>query len=605
MSNSGEEIRGDVGDEPHSSSRDDLRELLRDESKMDEIVRLAKDEMNLVEHPFGSLSKEKDTRTIELVWKARHPASGKILNAQWKVMGTPELGLPTANDEKVYLVAMELTREQEWPRQVHFTRRDFLRRLGWSDNDESYRRLFDALARLSTVSIQTKNAFYHPRSGHYIDGVFHLIERFVIAGEGPGRKRRAYSGEPPTFLVWSEALHQSFIAGNIRSVDLDFALSLERPLSLRLFRYLDKKRHGGRRTFEIALRELCGVHLGMVTDGRYDSNFRASLDPAHAELIQRGFLDEAAYEKMKTRKGLKVVYTFTSPLSAPAAEDASAAGLDQLQLLGPAGLPTLFSSAGMGPTGIGPTGMGPTGMGPAVVGSAQEPVANTPPSSSPRQAPLELPFDSPENPPPVESSAGDSTPPETDSMEPDASASDALAGGLPETLPEALAKLGVSPSVAQELCASFDAAQIQLQLDCLHDRSPQNPAATVVKAIRQAWNPPPKYLARQRNAQKAPGRVQTPGGISDIVQGANGSQKGVERKRRASEEEDARRTDVLWGKLDPASRDRLDALARQRLGILGQAGRAPAALQAMRRTLLRETLSHDTNTSPEILENKI
>ena len=86
--------------------------------------------MNLVEHPFGSLSKEKDTRIIKLTWTARHPISKKEMIASWQVTGHAELGLPTANDERVYLVAMELTRECGWNRRVHFTRADFSEKIG-------------------------------------------------------------------------------------------------------------------------------------------------------------------------------------------------------------------------------------------------------------------------------------------------------------------------------------------------------------------------------------------------------------------------------------------------------------------------------------------
>jgi len=57
-----------------------------------------------------------------------------------------------------------------------------------------------------------------------------------------------------------------------------------------------------------------------------------------------------------------------------------------------------------------------------------------------------------------------------------------------------------------------------------------------------------------------------------------------------SQEEELVQLDAVWEKLDPESPVHLDHEARERLGVLGQAGRAPAALQAMRRNLLRERL---------------
>ena len=47
-----------------------------------------------------------------------------------------------------------------------------------------------------------------------------------------------------------------------------FALSLNSPIALRLYRYLDKKRHGendrARYSFQIELHRLCELHLGMT-----------------------------------------------------------------------------------------------------------------------------------------------------------------------------------------------------------------------------------------------------------------------------------------------------------------------------------------------------
>jgi len=63
-------------------------------------------------------------------------------------------------------------------------------------------------------------------------------------------------------------------------------------------------------------------------------------------------------------------------------------------------------------------------------------------------------------------------------------------------LVEKLVATGVSPTVAQELFTSFPQEQITLQLDCLSDREPKNPPATLVTAIRQGWSPPAPYTDR-------------------------------------------------------------------------------------------------------------
>ncbi|ACZ43719.1 hypothetical protein Tter_2836 [Thermobaculum terrenum ATCC BAA-798] len=56
-----------------------------------------------------------------------------------------------------------------------------------------------------------------------------------------------------------------------------------------------------------------------------------------------------------------------------------------------------------------------------------------------------------------------------------------------------LIKYGVSPSTAQELVEEFDAEHISQQIEMLPHRRPKDPAAVLVKAIRQSWGPPSGY----------------------------------------------------------------------------------------------------------------
>jgi hypothetical protein len=96
-------------------------------------IRLGKDELNLIEHPFAVLwQKEAADAIIYYEWDAKHPVSGKLLPASWMVAGHRDHGLPTAGDERVYLVLLEITREAGFENPiVHFSRYDILQRLGW------------------------------------------------------------------------------------------------------------------------------------------------------------------------------------------------------------------------------------------------------------------------------------------------------------------------------------------------------------------------------------------------------------------------------------------------------------------------------------------
>ncbi len=273
-------------------------------------IRLGKDEMNLIEHPFAVLwQKEPENAVIAYEWDTRHPKTGKLLPASWMVAGHREHGLPTSTEERVYLVLLELTREAGFQSPVvHFSRYDVIQRLGWQPTKTYYEMLKLALARLQGVTINAQNAFWNPKSNSYRNTNFNIIDFSDINAEPPGRKN-AQCELPLSFFKWSDILFDSFQSGYIRTLDLDFALGLKGDIALRLYRYLDKKSYDGRAEFEIEMLGLCIEHLGMKPSP-YPSKLKERLKTAHEELIAKGFLHEVSYETMKNGKDVKVCYRF-------------------------------------------------------------------------------------------------------------------------------------------------------------------------------------------------------------------------------------------------------------------------------------------------------
>ncbi len=271
--------------------------------------------MNLVEHPFALLKRSSETVFL-LEWEKIHPRTQKPIKASWRVSGDSELGLPGPPEERLYLVLMEFSREQGWPQTVVFSRHDLLNRLGMSKANTNYAALSVSFLRLKSVTIDAKRSFWKSDVQDFAANLqFNVLDEVEIINEEPGRRK----GQIPLALssfTWSRVLHQSFIAGNIRSLPTDFALSLHLPLSARLFRYLDKHRTGDaevvRNKFEIELHRLCEIHLGM-TKAKYASKLKERLLPALQELKNRGFLSDWQYEPMKSAPGLeKAVFFFAN-----------------------------------------------------------------------------------------------------------------------------------------------------------------------------------------------------------------------------------------------------------------------------------------------------
>jgi hypothetical protein len=497
-----------------------------------EAVRLGGDEMNLVEYPFAALwSRQHAGTKIEHEWETRHPVTGRSVKAVWRVEGSPELGLPGPSDERLYLALMELSREQGLARQiVTFTRHDLVKRLGWPHNQHSYRMVLAGFRRLKTVAITSENAFWDASIQSFRNVGFGIIDNYDIVAERTGRKRNDHAAPrelPLSSFRWNDVLFGSVQAGYIRVLDVGFALSLSGDTTLRLFRYLDKKAYDGRKSFEIELAVLCDRHLGMKPTP-YDSVRRARLKAAHDELIEQGFLEKVSFEPMKTRRAQKACYTFGARRGA---------GLVEKNLV---------------PEACAPHFQGPPPAGTQLSFPAVPPELPQPPCAGSAQEP------------------GCAGTPQGESEEP--------------CLVARMTAIGVSPEVARDFTATVPSEELLLQLECLGDRNPKDGAAVFVKAVREKWGIPQAHLDRLQARLQAHKAQE----VQKAQQQQQAARKAAKGQEAALHELEAAQLDALWEQLDAPTRAQLEAQARVRLGVLGQIGRAPSALVAMRRALLRE-----------------
>lgn len=286
------------------------------------ISRVGRDEMNLAEYAFASLRNEPqlDNVVSERKWMIRDPFyPDNEIEASWRVAGDPELGRPTATDVKVYLVLLEYTREQKWSQEVSFSTMELIQKLGWPVNSKHYNMLRASLRRLKAVNITARNCFWDNK-GRVLKGEtgFSIIDNYHV-DENVGRK--GGTGQfKLSWIRWNEVIYDSMMADYVRPLDLDLAMSLDRAVSMALFRYLDKKRYAGngktKPVFTVGLRKLCEQHL-QLADTRYVSTMKRVLAPAHEELIKKGFLVSATYEEMTTQVGERIIYRFSGAATKP------------------------------------------------------------------------------------------------------------------------------------------------------------------------------------------------------------------------------------------------------------------------------------------------
>jgi len=266
--------------------------------------RIGRDELNLTEFPFAMVASRPGK---EVTYRMEFRDGDK----EWIVEGSPTYGLPTASDVEVYVVLMELTRQQNFPMQVTFTRHDVLKRLGWDPNGHCYERFVRSLDRLVAVTIRSKNAFYDASERRWErKKAFHILEEYDLTDS-----RVARPDEPslfPSWIRWGQELYRNIQAGYIKSLDVDLFLSLDSAISQALYRYLDAKRYDGKPSYRIGLKKLAWEHLGLSRN-YYPSQIKRKLDVAHRELIDVGFLASAEYAAMKSGDEM-AVYRFAPRL---------------------------------------------------------------------------------------------------------------------------------------------------------------------------------------------------------------------------------------------------------------------------------------------------
>jgi hypothetical protein len=259
---------------------------------IDHPKRHTRDEMNLAEFPLTLLSTRSDPKIKTLEFKDQIKSkNGDVINREWTITGADKFGLPTASDDEVLIGLLKLSVDQGFEdRKVYFTRYELLKALQWTTEGRSYKRLMNALDRLSGVRIKAKNAFFDNSSKTHSTVNFGIIDAYEI-NDG----RDSSGQERASFFLWSEVLYKSFQVGYIKKLDLGFYLALESAVSKRLFRYLDKH-FWYKSKLTIAVFTLAHEKLGISRNYKYLSSIRQQIDPALDELVAAGFLEGYGYQ---------------------------------------------------------------------------------------------------------------------------------------------------------------------------------------------------------------------------------------------------------------------------------------------------------------------
>lgn len=119
--------------------------------------------------------------------------------------------------------------------------------------------------------------------------------------------------------------------------------------------------------------------------------------------------------------------------------------------------------------------------------------------------------------------------------------------------------------------------------------------ALLASCIRDAREMPALTKQRLEETRQAAEQEERAAAARKTAQIAREAQATAQNEREAREEAEAARLQTAWDSLDTEAQERLEAQARARMGVLGAAGRASAALEAMKRNLLRDQLDSEAD----------
>src|ERR671938_2126741 len=121
-------------------------------------------EQNLEEYPLFELKARWRGTKARVFERNIAGENGLSFNQVWKVIPSGEYGMPGPVDQDVYLAVLQLLEQRGgMPEdgELAFSLYELRKVLGWSDDSGgAYREIRDALLRIATTSMQSRNAFY-------------------------------------------------------------------------------------------------------------------------------------------------------------------------------------------------------------------------------------------------------------------------------------------------------------------------------------------------------------------------------------------------------------------------------------------------------------
>ncbi len=218
--------------------------------------------------------------------------SGEMLKQYWRFAVPEPYELPGPLDQDVWVAVQALVdRRGGMPLdgKVSFEIAELVDIMNKSKSGQLYEAIKHSLLLLSSIHIHAENAFYSKDTEELETRTFRLWD---VKLSTKRNKTRATTTEK-NVLEFHEVLVRSFRANYLKGLDPEFYYSLDHTLSKRLYRLIDRKRHENL-SWSSELERMKQM-VPLAPSYKHNSKIRQVLEPAHEELMERGFLKEVSF----------------------------------------------------------------------------------------------------------------------------------------------------------------------------------------------------------------------------------------------------------------------------------------------------------------------
>lgn len=271
------------------------------------------DELTFTEFPLATLDKRKRLRAMRFSDEITDPNTGQKIRRTWMTTALIEIGLPTMEELDVYHGLKHFAIEQGLDKNpnlnyVTYKTYEMLHLIGWPIDGRYYIKHDLALLHIFSVSCIATSAYYDPQLKKlipYMEGI-RIINKFRIYNSLTKNhpQLKGHHWEHSWNMVeFSDNFLTSLRHHWVKKFNLALYFSLKRPLSKRLYTFIDKyfnnekyvKVEGSCIKLEWQLKDLVFEHLGISRHYNL-AQIKRILEPALNELIQFRYLVDFKYE---------------------------------------------------------------------------------------------------------------------------------------------------------------------------------------------------------------------------------------------------------------------------------------------------------------------